>query len=227
MSARCERAATDRTPGGRERPGAAPVERRNPEQQVRPLQERRREASRHGTDGRDAARRGHRTDAAEAGQPGESTPSPTGRDRRKPRALPGAWSRFKRKDARVAEQDPQLGTRAPVGTAPSSSPRCAPPRSTSARRRLEQAENELRSRLEREGWSNGYDDDDDDDDDRLTPGKRIRSFTARRRSEKEEDTSDKDELEEVLRTAAMRRRRPGPDTPQDRGQPPAAVSFVA
>ena len=62
----------------------------------------------------------------------------------------------------------------------------------------EQAENELRSRLEREGWSNGYDDDDDDDD-RLTPGKRIRNlFTRRRRrSEKEEDTSDKDELEEV------------------------------
>ena len=135
------------------------------------------------------------------GSPGESTPSPTGRDRRKPRASPGAWSRFGRKDARVAEQD--LAARH-EGASRDRTELFAQMRTTAKYVReteaKEQAENELRSRLEREGWSNGYDDDDDDDDDdRLTPGKRIRNlFTRRRRrSEKEEDTSDKDELEEV------------------------------
>ena len=136
------------------------------------------------------------------GSPGESTPSPTGRGRRKPRASPGAWSRFGRKDARVAEQD--LAARH-EGATRDRTELFAQMRTTAKYVReteaKEQAENELRSRLEREGWSNGYDanDDDDDDDDRLTPGRRIRNlFTRRRRqSEKEEDASDKDELEEV------------------------------
>ena len=134
------------------------------------------------------------------GSPGESTPSPTGRDRRKPRASPGAWSRFGRKDARVAEQD--LAARH-EGASRDRTELFAQMRTTAKYVReteaKEQAENELRSRLEREGWSNGYDANDDDDDDRLTPGKRIRNlFTRRwRQSEKEEDTSDKDELEEV------------------------------
>ena len=135
------------------------------------------------------------------GSPGESTPSPTGRGRRKPRASPGAWSRFGRKDARVAEQD--LAARH-EGATRDRTELFAQMRTTAKYVReteaKEQAENELRSRLEREGWSNGYDaNDDDDDDDRLTPGKRIRNlFTRRRRqSEKEEDASDKDELEEV------------------------------
>ena len=137
------------------------------------------------------------------GSPGESTPSPTGRGRRKPRASPGAWSRFGRKDARVAEQD--LAARH-EGATRDRTELFAQMRTTAKYVReteaKEQAENELRSRLEREGWSNGYDandDDDDDDDDRLTPGRRIRNlFTRRRRqSEKEEDASDKGELEEV------------------------------
>ena len=85
------------------------------------------------------------------GSPGESTPSPTGRDRRKPRASPGAWSRFGRKDARVAEQD--LAARH-EGASRDRTELFAQMRTTAKYVReteaKEQAENELRSRLERE-----------------------------------------------------------------------------
>ena len=54
----------------------------------------------------------------------------------------------------------------------------------------DQEEKELRSRLEREGWSNGY---DDDDDDRLTPGKRFRNLFTR--VPKKETLTDDDDNE--------------------------------
>lgn len=200
--ARCERAAMDRTSGGSRTPGGQPpsndaTPNNKFKEFFRNADERLRDTGRMvGTrlgEGMERIR-------LRQGSPGESTPSPTGRGRRKPRASPGAWSRFGRKDARVGELD--LAARH-EGASRDRTELFAQMRTTAKYVRemnaKEQAENELRSRLEREGWSNGYDANDDDDDDRLTPGKRIRNlFTRRwRQSEKEEDTSDKDELEEV------------------------------
>ena len=129
------------------------------------------------------------------GSPGEITPSPTGRGR-KPRASPGAWSRFGRKDGQpgaerdLARHQGACRDRTELFTQMRTTAKYI--RETEAK---DQEEKELRSRLEREGWSNGY--DDDDDDDRLTPGKRFRNLFTRVPKKETLTDDDDDESQEA------------------------------